>query len=78
MRRKAQSLNKSYRVNRSFTQNKVGTLAEENDVRHFNKPRNSEVVAPSMPQRIELPLFFNTPSRRPRSFIVKTTKDEKQ
>jgi len=32
-------------------------------VRNFNKPRTSETIPPSQPQRIELPLFFNTPCR---------------
>lgn len=77
MKRRAFTLNKSNRVNRSFTYTKVGTLAEENDVRNFNKPRNSEVVAPSMPQRIELPLFFNTPCRRTSSFLNKSTREDK-
>ena len=78
MKRRTYSLNKSNRVNRSFTHNIVGTLAEENDVRNFNKPRNSEVIAPSLPQRIELPLFFNTPCRRPQSFFNKSTREDKE
>ncbi len=49
-------------VNRSFRK-KMGSLAEENEVRNFNKPRASETIPPSQPQRIELPLFFNTPCR---------------
>ena len=76
MKLRAHSLNKSAhnRLERSFT-TKMGTLAEENEVRHFNKPRNSEAVVPSLPQRIELPLFFNTPCRRPNSHLNKTTRD---
>ncbi len=49
------SLNKSFRIG--------GSLAEENDVRNFNRQRNNQSMAPSQPHRIELPLFFNTPSR---------------
>lgn len=41
----------------------MGSLAEENEVRNFNRPRASETIPPSQPQRIELPLFFNTPCR---------------
>ncbi len=43
------------------------SLAEENNVRAFNKPQNwgkKEGRLPiNNPQRIELPLFFNTPGR---------------
>lgn len=49
------SLNRSFRVG--------GSLAEENEVKNFNRPRNNKSMAPSQPHRIELPLFFNTPSR---------------
>lgn len=49
------SLNRSFRIG--------GSLAEENDVKNFNRTRNNRSMAPSMPHRIELPLFFNTPSR---------------
>lgn len=31
---------------------RVGSLAEENEVRNFNKPRTSESIPPSQPQRI--------------------------
>jgi len=37
-------------ANRSF---KIGgSLAEENDVRGFNRPRNNKSMAPSQPHRI--------------------------
>ena len=49
------SLNRSFRIG--------GSMAEENEVRSFNKSRNNKSMAPSQPHRIELPLFFNTPSR---------------
>ena len=60
-RHKAKSSHIDGRVNRSFRVG--GSLAEENDVRNFNKARNNKSMAPSMPHRIELPLFFNTPGR---------------
>lgn len=37
-------------VNRSFRIG--GSLAEENEVRNFNKSRNNKSMAPSMPHRI--------------------------
>jgi hypothetical protein len=49
------SLHRSFRIG--------GSLAEENEVKNFNRPRNNKSMAPSQPHRIELPLFFNTPSR---------------
>ena len=49
------SLNRSFRIG--------GSLAEENEVKQFNRQRNNRSMAPSQPHRIELPLFFNTPSR---------------
>ena len=60
-RTKAYSSHQGNRQNRSFRIG--GSLAEENEVRNFNKARNNKSMAPSMPHRIELPLFFNTPSR---------------
>lgn len=64
--------NKSFRIG--------GSLAEENEVRSFNKPRNNRSMAPSHPHRIELPLFFNTPTRtaEDHSLLNKTTQDEPQ
>jgi len=38
------SLNRSFRVG--------GSLAEENDVKNFNRPRNNKSMAPSQPHRI--------------------------
>jgi hypothetical protein len=38
------SLNKSFRIG--------GSLAEENDVKSFNKQRNNKSMAPSQPHRI--------------------------
>jgi len=58
--KRAHSLH-SANLNRSF---RIGaSLAEENEVKSFNKQRNNRSMAPSQPHRIELPLFFNTPSR---------------
>lgn len=65
-------------ANRSFRIG--GSLAEENEVRSFNKPRNNRSMAPSHPHRIELPLFFNTPTRvaDDASLLNKTAQDEPQ
>ena len=60
-RTKAKSSHQDGRVNRSFRIG--GSLAEENDVRNFNKSRNNKSIGPSQPHRIQLPLFFNTPAR---------------
>jgi tetratricopeptide (TPR) repeat protein len=62
--------NKSFRIG--------GSLAEENEVRSFNRPRNNRSMAPSQPHRIELPLFFNTPTRtsEDHSLLNKTTQEE--
>ena len=49
-RTKAKSAYTPSAMNRSF---KIGgSLAEENDVRSFNKTRNNKSMAPSMPHRI--------------------------
>ena len=60
-RSKVKSSYQSNTLNRSFRIG--GSLAEENNVRSFNKARSNRSMAPSQPHRIELPLFFNTPSR---------------
>lgn len=49
-RTKAKSSHQEARNNRSFRIG--GSLAEENDVRNFNKARNNKSMAPSMPHRI--------------------------
>lgn len=49
-RSKAKSSYQPSTLNRSF---KIGgSLAEENEVRSFNKSRNNKSMAPSMPHRI--------------------------
>lgn len=60
---KAKSIHQTGSLNRSFRIG--GSLAEENDVKSFNRLKNNRSMAPSQPHRIELPLFFNTPSRIP-------------
>ena len=64
------ALNRSFRIGAS--------LAEENEVRSFNKQRNNRSMAPSQPHRIELPLFFNTPARtaEQHSLLNRTANDE--
>ena len=64
------SLNRSFRIG--------GSLAEENEVKQFNRQRNNRSMAPSQPHRIELPLFFNTPSRviNDNSLLNKTANEE--
>ena len=49
-RTKPKSTHQEARNNRSFRIG--GPLAEENDVRNFNKARNNKSMAPSMPHRI--------------------------
>lgn len=49
-RSKVHSSHIENRPNRSFRTG--GSLAEENDVRNFNKARNNKSMAPSVPHRI--------------------------
>ena len=49
-RSKVHSSHIESRPNRSFRVG--GSLAEENDVRNFNRARNNKSMAPSMPHRI--------------------------